>query len=144
MAAAEVDGKSYIIVDEGTMADFLLAGDPSDAEVLSRLITVMEFESHDERDSKLAEIVAEHDATRGSRPLLAPLMPPARSGGWPHSVGIRGIPHGLFSILCSGCAWRYLPREYGPWQTVYWYFRQWCLGGMWALIHGCASRSTST
>ncbi len=59
--------------------------------------------------------------------LLAPLIPPAKPGGRPRSVNIRRILNGLFYILRSGCAWvsgRYLPREYGPWQTVYWYFRQ--------------------
>jgi transposase len=31
---------------------------------------------------------------------------------------VRSVVNGLFSVLRSGCAWRYLPREYGPWQTV--------------------------
>lgn len=61
--AAEAGGKSYIIGDEGTMADFLLESDPSDAEVMSRLVTVMEFDTIEERDRKLAEMVAEHVAT---------------------------------------------------------------------------------
>lgn len=43
--------------------------------------------------------------------------------------------NGLFYLLRSGCAWRYLPRAYGPWQTVYWYFRQWRLDGTWIRIH---------
>ena len=64
VVAAEADGKSYIIVDEGTMADFLSESDPTDAEVLNRLITVMEFDSVDERDSELADMVAAHDARR--------------------------------------------------------------------------------
>lgn len=27
-------------------------------------------------------------------------------------------------LLRSGCAWRMLPREFPPWQTVYYHFRQ--------------------
>ncbi len=54
--------------------------------------------------------------------LLAPLIPPDKPGGRPRSGHIRRILNGLFYILRSGCAWRYLPREYGPWQTVYWDF----------------------
>jgi putative transposase len=27
------------------------------------------------------------------------------------------------------------PTEYGPWQTIYWYFRQWRLDGTWDQIH---------
>ena len=30
-------------------------------------------------------------------------------------------------LLRSGCAWRMLPREYPPWQTVYYHFRKWRL-----------------
>jgi putative transposase len=67
--------------------------------------------------------------------LLAPLIPPAKPHGRPRAVDVRRVVHGLFSVLRSGCAWRYLPREYGPWQTVYWYFRQWRLDGTWARIH---------
>jgi putative transposase len=67
--------------------------------------------------------------------LLAPLIPPAKPRGRPRSVEVRRIVNGLFYVLRSGCAWRYLPREYGPWQTVYWYFRQWRLDGTWARIH---------
>ena len=29
---------------------------------------------------------------------------------------MRRISYELFYVLRSGCAWRYLPREYGPWQ----------------------------
>jgi transposase len=28
-------------------------------------------------------------------------------------------------VLRTGCAWRYLPADFPPWQTVYWYFKQW-------------------
>nr|BFE59965.1 IS5-like element ISMac15 family transposase [Dactylosporangium thailandense] len=28
-------------------------------------------------------------------------------------------------MVHTGCAWRYLPADFPPWQTVYWYFRQW-------------------
>lgn len=67
--------------------------------------------------------------------LLAPLIPPAKPGGRPRSVDVRRILNGLFYLLRSGCAWRYLPREYGPWQTVYYYFRQWRLDGTWVQMH---------
>ncbi|MBC6460893.1 transposase [Actinomadura sp. HBU206391] len=25
----------------------------------------------------------------------------------------------------TGCAWRQLPADFPPWQTVYWYFVRW-------------------
>ncbi len=68
--------------------------------------------------------------------LLAALIPPAKPGGRPRSVEIRRIVNGIFYVLRSGCAWRYLPREYGPWPTVYYYLRRWRLDGTWEQIHG--------
>lgn len=31
----------------------------------------------------------------------------------------------------AGCAWRLLPHEFPPWQTVYYYFRVWRIAGVW-------------
>ena len=44
---------------------------------------------------------------------------------WP----LRLLGNALFYVLRTGCAWRYLPREYPPWQTVDSTFSQWCLHG---------------
>jgi transposase len=35
------------------------------------------------------------------------------------------IADAVFYLLRSGCAWRMLPREYPPWQTVYYHFWKW-------------------
>jgi putative transposase len=39
------------------------------------------------------------------------------------------IADAVFYLLRSGCAWRMLPQEYPPWQTVYYHFRKWRLDG---------------
>ena len=44
---------------------------------------------------------------------------------WP----ARRVADAVFYLLRSGCAWRMLPREYPPWQTVYYHFRRWRLDG---------------
>jgi putative transposase len=31
---------------------------------------------------------------------------------------MRRITNGVFYVLRTGCAWRYLPRDYGSWSTV--------------------------
>jgi putative transposase len=54
--------------------------------------------------------------------LLEPLLPSAKPGGRPRSVNLRVILNGVFYLLRTGGAWRYVPREYGPWSTVYHYF----------------------
>ncbi len=66
--------------------------------------------------------------------ILEPLLPPAKPGGRPRSVDLRRIVNGIFYLLGSGCAWRYLPREYGPWSTALHYFRLWRLDSTWARI----------
>jgi putative transposase len=50
-------------------------------------------------------------------------------------VQVRTILNGIFYILRGGCGWRLLPHEYGPWSTVYDYFRRWRLDGTWEGIH---------
>lgn len=45
--AAEADGRPYLIIDEGTFADFFLGTD--DEDLLDRLLKVIEFESAAER-----------------------------------------------------------------------------------------------
>jgi putative transposase len=67
--------------------------------------------------------------------LLGPLIPTSKPHGRPRRSDMRWITNGVFYLLRTGCAWRYLPREYGAWQTVYWYFRQWRLDGTWPRIH---------
>ncbi len=67
--------------------------------------------------------------------ILAPLLPPAKPGGRPRTVDLRIILNGIFYVLRGGCQWRMLPRQYGPWSTVYAYFRTWRLSGTWVQIH---------
>jgi putative transposase len=50
--------------------------------------------------------------------ILAPLLPPPKPGGRPRSVHLRVILDGIFHVLRSGCQWRLLPHDYGPWSTV--------------------------
>jgi putative transposase len=75
------------------------------------------------------------DLTDAEWALLSVLLPPAKPGGRPRSVDIRRILNGLFYLVRAGCAWRYLPHEYGAWSTVYHYFRQFRRDGTWERVH---------
>ena len=33
-------------------------------------------------------------------------------------------------LIKTGCQWRMLPKDFGPWQTVYFYFRKWKFEGV--------------
>ena len=48
---------------------------------------------------------------------------------------MREVVNALFYVLRSGCAWRMLPHDFPPWQTVYGYFRQWRNAGIWEMIN---------
>ncbi len=38
---------------------------------------------------------------------------------------LRSIFDALFYLIKGGIQWRMLPKDFAPWQTVYFYFRQW-------------------
>ena len=50
-------------------------------------------------------------------------------------MNLRLILNGISYVQRSGCQWRMLPRRYGPWSTVYAYFRVWRLAGVWEQVH---------
>jgi putative transposase len=43
--------------------------------------------------------------------------------------------NGILYEVRAGCPWRMLPRDFGPWSTVYGYFRTWRKQGLWERIH---------
>ena len=57
--------------------------------------------------------------------LLKPLLPSSAATGRPRSCDMRQIVNAILYVLCEGCRWRSLPKEYPPWQTVYWWFARW-------------------
>ena len=71
--------------------------------------------------------------------LLEPLVPPPRSnrvtGGRPREVDLRQIVNGLLYFSRSGCQWRMLPKDLGPWTTVQGYYRQYRRDGTFQKIH---------
>ena len=75
------------------------------------------------------------DLTDEQWSILAPLLPPARPGGRPRTVDLREVANATLYVLRTGCAWRMLPHDLPPWQTVYKYFRRWTLDGTWERVH---------
>lgn len=66
---------------------------------------------------------------------IAPHLPPPQPRGRPRLHPVREILDAIFYVVRSGGAWRLLPHEFPPWQTVYHYFRQWRLDGTWERLH---------
>jgi putative transposase len=66
--------------------------------------------------------------------LLAPLIPPVKPGGRPARHARRELVNAMAYWVRAGCAWRLLPHDLPPWQTVYHYFRRWRREGRWEQI----------
>lgn len=57
--------------------------------------------------------------------LIASYIPSVKAGGRPALHERREVVNAICYVLRSGCAWRLLPHDFPPWQTVYHYFRLW-------------------
>lgn len=75
------------------------------------------------------------DLTDDEWAILEPLIPPPKPGGRHRSVDMREVVNGIFYILRGGIPWRFLPKEFPPWKTVYHYFRLWRLDGTWEMLN---------
>ena len=47
---------------------------------------------------------------------------------------LRRIWDAIQYVLKSGCQWRMLPKNFAPWQTVYYYYRTWKYAGIFEVI----------
>lgn len=82
-----------------------------------------------------ASIVYPTDLSDREWQILQPLLPAASKRGRPRERDWRTILNGIFYLLRSGCSWRLLPKEFGPWPTVHDYYRRWRKLGVWERIH---------
>jgi putative transposase len=77
------------------------------------------------------------DLTDSQWALIEPLLPEAKSG--PGRAGRpacerRRILNGVLYVVKTGCQWRWLPREFGAWQTVYGHFNRWSRVTVWQVL----------
>jgi putative transposase len=82
-----------------------------------------------------SSIIYPSDLNDSEWQLLQPLLPAAAKRGRPRERDLRAILNGIFYLLRSGCAWRLLPKEFGPWPTVHDYYRQWRQRGIWEQVN---------
>lgn len=62
-------------------------------------------------------------------------FPKPKRTGRPRKVEFREIVNGVLYLVFTGCQWRFLPTDYGKWQTVYYYFARWKQDGIRYRIH---------
>ena len=83
------------------------------------------------------------DLTDEQWKIIEQLIPPPKPGGralrevkrTARKTDIREVINAIFYLLRAGCAWRLLPHDFPPWQTVYTSERQWKKDGTWKAIH---------
>jgi putative transposase len=53
----------------------------------------------------------------------------------PRAINMRKLLNTILYVTRGGIAWRLLPLDFPPWQTVYGYFCRWTENGTWTCIH---------
>src|SRR5262249_55581846 len=79
----------------------------------------------------------ETDVTDAQWALLSPWLPqptwtPGSRGRPPRPL--RRMVNDMLYVNKTGCQWRMLPKEFGPWETVYGYFWRWRRAGVWERV----------
>ena len=64
------------------------------------------------------------DLTHAEWETIEPMLPSPRWMGRPEKHPRRAIVDGILYVVRTGCAWRYLPVYFPPWQTVYSHFQR--------------------
>jgi hypothetical protein len=64
---------------------------------------------------------------------VQPLLPPSAPVGRPPREA-RAVLAGVLWVLRTHASWRELPAHFGPWQTTYRRYRDWCASGTWTRL----------
>jgi len=75
------------------------------------------------------------DTTDDQWEIIAAAIPPQTGRGRPRSIDLRRVVDAIFYISRSGCQYRMLPRDFPPWNSVYYYFDKWKKDGTLEGIH---------
>jgi transposase len=66
---------------------------------------------------------------------IAPLMPKPGRRGRPREVEFREVIIAVRYLVHSACGWRRLPVHFGPWRTLYGWFRELARRFLFQTIH---------
>ena len=75
------------------------------------------------------------DLTDKEWEIIRDLIPNAKAGGRRRAHSKRRLVEGILYVLRTGCQWRMLPKDFPPWQTVYYYFQRWGREGTIEKLH---------
>src|SRR5437899_3035746 len=69
---------------------------------------------------------------------IQPFLPGAAKTGRRVAMDLREVLNAIRYMARSGGGWRMLPKDFPPWQTVYWWFRSFVRRLMFQTIHDVA------
>lgn len=69
---------------------------------------------------------------------IEPLLPRPGRTGRKRQIDLREVLNAIRYLVRTGCGWRMLPRDFPPWQTVYWWFRRFVRRLLFQTIHDVA------
>lgn len=75
------------------------------------------------------------DLTDNAWKIICKVLPAPPVKGRPCKWPLREIINAILYITRGGNAWRMLPNDFPPWQTVYYRFNQWEKDKTWNIIH---------
>jgi putative transposase len=55
--------------------------------------------------------------------------------GRPMRLDLRMVINAILYVLRTGCQWRYLPKEYPNYNSVYYHYHKWCWDGTWEAVN---------
>jgi transposase len=65
------------------------------------------------------------DLTDAQWALVEPLLSAVKPGGRHEAHPRREVVNAILYLLRTGCSWRQMPKDFPPWETVYWHFARW-------------------
>jgi len=74
------------------------------------------------------------DLTDAQWKILELLLSVPSKRGPKHGDDLRHVVDAMLYISHTGCQWRYLPEQFGPWTRVWSQFRRWSRNGTWTHV----------
>ncbi len=78
------------------------------------------------------------DLTDAEWEIVRPFLPTPPKRGRKPMTDLREVLNALRYLARSGGGWRMLPKDFPPWQTVYWWFRRFVRRLLFRTIHDVA------
>lgn len=75
------------------------------------------------------------DLTDAQWALVQPELTTHTGAGAPTKVDLRQMVNWILYLTRTGCQWRMVPRDYGYWGTVRYYYDKWTADRTWVRIN---------